>query len=156
MKIMDFLHKKAVTIDLKSRDKKGVIRELVALAIRTGEVKAKDKESLVKVLLDRELLGSTGIGLNIGIPHGKSPSVKNLIGAVGISKLGVNFDSLDGEPAYIFFLLIAPQESAGPHLKALARISRLLKDKYFRDILRNAKNEKDLLSAIVKEDQKRH
>jgi len=156
MKIMDFLHKKAVTVDLKSRDKKGVIRELVALTIRTGEVKPKDKESLVKILFDRELLGSTGIGLNIGIPHGKSPGVKNLIGAVGISKPGVNFDSLDGEPAYIFFLLIAPQESAGPHLKALARISRLLKDKYFRDMLRNASSEKDLLSAIAKEDQKRH
>jgi len=156
MKIMDFLHRKAVTVDLKSRDKKGVIRELVALAIRTGEIKPKDKESLVKILLDRELLGSTGIGLNIGIPHGKAPGVKNLIGAVGISKSGINFDSLDGEPAYIFFLLIAPQESAGPHLKALARISRLLKDKYFRDVLRNAKTEKDLLNAIIKEDQKKH
>ncbi len=156
MKIMDFLHRKAVTVDLKSRDKKGVIRELVALAIKTGEVKPRDRDALIKILLDRELLGSTGIGFNIGIPHGKSPGVKNLIGAVGISKSGVNFDSLDGEPAYIFFLLIAPQESAGPHLKALARISRLLKDKYFRDVLKNAKTEKDLLSAIVKEDQKRH
>lgn len=156
MKIMDFLHKKAVTVDLKARDKKGVIRELVNLVINTGEVKSKDKESLVKILLDRELLGSTGIGLGIGIPHGKSVSVKNLIGAVGISKPGVNFDSLDGEPAYIFFLLIAPQESAGPHLKALARISRLLKDKYFRDLLKNSKTEKDLLNAIIREDQKRH
>lgn len=153
---MDFLHKRAVAVNLKSRDKKGVIKELIDLVIRSGEVKPKDKESLVKILLDRELLGSTGIGLGIGIPHGKSTNVKNLIGAVGISKAGVNFDSLDGEPVYIFFLLIAPQESAGPHLKALARISRLLKDKYFRDILKNAKSEKDLLNAIIKEDQKRH
>jgi len=156
MKIMDFLHKKAVSIELKSRDKKGVIRELVGLLIKTGEIKPKDKEPLVKILLDREMLGSTGIGLGIGIPHGKFSSVKNLIGAVGISKSGVNFDSLDGEPVYIFFLLIAAQESAGPHLKALARISRLLKDKYFREMLKNAKTEKDLLNTIIKEDQKRH
>ncbi len=156
MRIMDFVNRKAVTVNLKSNDKEGVIRELVDFIIKTGEVKPKDKESLVKVLLDRELLGSTGIGQGIGIPHGKSQKIKKLIGAVGISKEGVNFDSLDGEPAYIFFLLLAPQESAGPHLKALARISRLLKDKYFQDVLKNAKTEKELINFIIREDQKRH
>jgi PTS system nitrogen regulatory IIA component len=156
MKIMDFLRKKAVTVDLKSQDKEGIIRELVALLVKSGEVKPKDKESLVKILLDREILGSTGIGQGVGIPHGKSATIKSLIGSVGISKEGVDFDSLDGEPAYIFFLLLAPQESAGPHLKALARISRLLKDKYFRDMLRNVKSEKELVTSINKEDQARH
>ena len=153
---MDFLNKKAVTVNLKSKDKEGVIRELVGLVVKTGEIRPANKESLVKLLLERELLGSTGIGQGIGIPHGKSPNIKSLIGACGISKEGVDFDSLDGEPAYIFFLLLAPQDTAGPHLKALARISRLLKDKYFRDILKNAKTEKELISTIIREDQKRH
>ena len=156
MKILDFLNKKAVTIDLDAKDKEGIIRELLDLIVKTGEIKPKKKEALVKTLIDREMLGSTGIGQGIGIPHGKSDEIKKLVGAVGISKEGVNFDSLDGERAYIFFLLLAPQESAGPHLKALARISRLLKDKYFRDMLKNAKTEKELLNIITREDQKKH
>ena len=156
MKIMDFLNRKAASVELKSRDKKGVIKELVDLIAKTGEIKPKDKESIVKILFDREVLGSTGIGQGIGIPHGKSKVIKRLIGAVAVSKKGVTFDSLDGEPAHIFFLLLAPQESAGPHLKALARISRLLKDKYFRDILKNASSDKELINTIAKEDQKQH
>ena len=156
MKIMDFLNKKAITANLESKDKKDVIRELIDLLVKSGEIKAQDKGSIVKILLDREVLGSTGIGQGIGIPHGKTKNVKKLIAACGISKVGINFDSLDGEPTNIFFLLLAPQDSAGPHLKALARISRLLKDKYFRDILQNAGNEKELISIISREDQKKH
>ena len=156
MKIMDFLSRRAVTVDLKARDKKGVIAELVDLLVKSGEIKPKSKDELTKALMDREVLGSTGIGQGIGIPHGKSASVKKLIGAVGISRKGVDFDSLDGESVYIFFLLLAPQESAGPHLKALARISRLLKDKYFRDLLKNTATGKDLINIITKEDQKAH
>ena len=156
MKIMEFLNKKAVTVDLKSTDKEGVIKELVDLVVKAGEIRPKDKEEIVKILLDRELLGSTGIGQGVGIPHGKSKIIKKLVGAIGVSKRGIDFDSLDGERAYIFFLLLASQESAGPHLKALARISRLLKDKYFRDLLKNAENEKELINTIVKEDQKQH
>ncbi len=156
MKIMDFLNKRAVSVDLKAKNKEAIITELVDLILKTGEVKTGQKDALIKILLDREALGSTGIGQGIGIPHGKSEAVKKLIGVVAISKQGVNFDSLDGEPVYIFFLLLAPQDSAGPHLKALARISRLLKDKYFRDMLKNARSEKELLNIISKEDQKRH
>ena len=156
MKVDDFLNRKAVATDLKSKDKEGVIREMVDLVAAAGEIRPKDKEPLVKILLERELLGSTGIGQGVGIPHGKSSGIKKLIGAVAISKGGVNFDSLDGELVHIFFLLLAPQDSAGPHLKALARISRLLKDKYFRDVLKNAQSGKELLGLIVKEDQKRH
>ncbi|MFH1593142.1 MAG: PTS sugar transporter subunit IIA [Candidatus Omnitrophota bacterium] len=155
MKIADFISKKAVTVLLKSKDKKGVIVELTDLIIKSGAVKPKDKKELIEILTDRESLGSTGIGLGIAIPHGKSPKITNLIGAVGISKGGVNFDSLDGEPVYIFFMLLASQESAGPHLKALAHISRLLKDKYFRDLLKNAESDKELFDIISKEDQKR-
>ena len=156
MKLADLLSRKAATIDLKSKDKESVIRELVDLLSRTKEIKPKDKDALVKIVLEREVLGSTGIGQGVGIPHGKSPAIKKLIGAVAISKEGLNFDSLDGEPVHIFFLLLAPQDSAGPHLKALARISRLLKDKYFRDILKGSKSEKELINIIIREDQKRH
>jgi len=155
MKIMDFLKKKAVTAELKSKDKKSAVKELVELLVKAGAIKPKEKDLLVKTIMEREALGSTGIGQNIGIPHGKSRNVKELVAAFGLSKQGVNFESLDGEPTHIFFLLIAPEESAGPHLKALARISRLLKDKYFRDMLKDAKDEKELIKIISDEDNKR-
>jgi PTS system nitrogen regulatory IIA component len=156
MKILDFLNPKAVSSDLKAKDKEGIIKELLDLLIRTGAVKAPRKEAVFAALLERETLGSTGIGQDVGIPHAKTKEVKHLTGAVGISRSGVNFDSLDGEPAYIFFMLLAPQESAGPHLKALARISRLLKDKYFRDALKAARDPKSMLGIIQKEDSARH
>jgi fructose-specific phosphotransferase system IIA component len=156
MKIMDFLNTKAISADLKATTKKAIIEELLELLITAGAIPAKNKDKLVKVLMGREALGSTGIGSGVAIPHGKSADVKEMFASFGISRTGVNFDSLDGEPVYIFFLLIAPEEFAGPHLKALARISRLLKDKYFRDTLKQAKDEKTILKAIMQEDQKRH
>ena len=151
---MDFLNKKAMVANLKSTDKEGVIRELVDLLAKADEIKGK--EELVKALLTRESLGSTGIGQGIGIPHAKTKNVKELVAAFGLSQQCVNFDSLDGELVYIFFLLIAPEESAGPHLKALARISRMLKDKYFRDLLKKSKDEKEALRIIQEEDSKKY
>ena len=103
----------------------------------------------------RESLGSTAIGQGIAIPHAKSDCVERLVSAFGLSAKGVDFDSLDGEPAHIFFLLVAPQDSAGPHLKALARISRLLKDKYFRDSLRSCTDDKSVIKIIIQEDEKK-
>ncbi len=155
MKIFDFLNEKAITADLKSQDKKAAIKELTDSLVKAGALKSRMKDDVVKVLLNREALGSTGIGQGVAIPHGKCEFVKELVGAFGVSKSGINFDSLDGEPAYIFFLLLAPIESSGPHLKALARISKLLKDKYFRDSLKNAESEKSLLRIIKEEDQRR-
>lgn len=154
MKITDFLRDKAITVELQAKDKEGVIREMVHLLVKAGEIKPADEEKIVPVLLAREALGSTGIGQGVGIPHGKSNVVRQLVGAFGISKRGVNFDSLDGETAQIFFLLLAPEDSAGPHLKALARISRLLKDRYFRESLKEAKDEKQVVRIIQQEDQK--
>jgi len=150
MKILDFLDERAISTNLKSEDKEGVINELVDLLAQVGKV--KNKKKMVRILLERESLGSTGIGQNIAIPHGKSPDIKEMTAALGISKRGVNFDALDGEPVYIFFLLLAPANSAGPHLKALARISRLLKDKYFRDSLRNATDKQTVIKIIKQED----
>jgi fructose-specific phosphotransferase system IIA component len=155
MKIMDFLSKKAITADIKSTKKTDVIRELVELLIESGDVGPRYRNKLIDALMAREALGSTAIGQGVAIPHTKSDCVNKLVAAFGLSKKGVDFDSLDGEPAYIFFLLIAPQDSAGPHLKALARISRLLKDKYFRDNLRSGDNEKSIIKTISQEDEKK-
>ena len=153
MKIVDFLSEKAITGDLKAGKKDDVIRELIDLLAKAEGIKNKDE--LVKVLLNRETLGSTGIGQGVGIPHGKSNTVKKLIAAFGICHAGVNFDALDGEPVYIFFLLVAPEDSAGPHLKGLARISRLLKDKFFRESLKALTDEKAILKLIREEDAKK-
>ena len=154
MKITDFLRERAVNIELAATNKEGVIRELVHLLVKAGEIKPVEEEKLVPILLAREALGSTGIGQGVGIPHGKSNCVRELVGAFGLSRRGVNFDSLDGEPVHIFFLLVAPEDSAGPHLKALARISRLLKDRFFRESLKEAKDEKQVLRILQQEDQK--
>jgi PTS system nitrogen regulatory IIA component len=155
MKILDFLHPKAVSADLKATNKKDAIRELLDLLYKAGVIKGS-KEDVFNALLERETLGSTGIGQNVGIPHAKTPHAKQLIAAFAISRQGVDFQSLDGEPAHIFFLLLAPEGSAGPHLKALARISRLLKDKYFRDSLMAAQDAKAILKIIQKEDRSKH
>ena len=153
MKIVEFLSDKGVSANLKATDKDSAIREMIELLAKAEGI--RNKEEIVKILLAREALGSTGIGLGIGIPHGKSNVVKGLVAAFGVSKKGIDFDALDGEPVYIFFLLIAPEDSAGPHLKALAPISRLLKDKYFRDFLRQQTDEKAIYKAIKDEDAKK-
>lgn len=157
MNVMEFLDERAVTVDVKAhQSKEEVIRELAGLLVRAGSIKERDVNKLVQTLLKRESLGSTGIGQGVAIPHGKSDCVTKLVGAFGVSRAGVAFDALDGEPVTLFFLLVAPEDSAGPHLKALARISRLLKDKHFRDGLRTAKDEKTLVRIIREEDERRH
>lgn len=151
MKIMDFLKKEAIAVGINASKKKDVIIELVDLLARAYPI--KDKSALIKAIMNREELGSTGIGQGVGIPHAKSNAVKELIGALMVSRNGVNFDSLDGEPTHIFFLLVAPEDAAGPHLKALATISRMLKDKFLRDSIIAVKDEGALLTIIKKEDQ---
>jgi fructose-specific phosphotransferase system IIA component len=155
MQIMDFLSKKAIVTDIKSTKKEDVIKELVDALIEAGDIEKRCRNKLIDSLMSREALGSTAIGQGIAIPHAKSDCVEKLVAAFGLSNKGVDFDSLDGEPAYIFFLLVAPQDSAGPHLKALARISRLLKDKYFRDTLRTCEDDKAIIKIITQEDEKK-
>jgi len=151
MRIIDFLSEKCISINLKGRNKREVLEELVDLLVKAGEI--EDKEEMVKVLLEREKLGSTGIGEGVGIPHGKTKTVKKLVAAFGRSEKGIDFDSLDEEPTYLFFLMVAPQDSAGPHLKALARISRLLKEKDFREELMRAQSPEVLFAAIRRKDE---
>lgn len=155
MKIMEFLSKNAILPDIKSLKKTEAIEELVDALINAQEIDKHCRSKLIEALMARETLGSTAIGQGVAIPHAKSECVSKLLAAFGLSKKGVDFDSLDGEPAYIFFLLVAPQDSAGPHLKALARISRLLKDKYFRDGLRACTDDKAIIKIISQEDEKK-
>lgn len=155
MKITDFLSTKAITTDIKSTKKEDVIKELVDTLINSSDIDKRHRNKLIDALMAREALGSTAIGQGVAIPHAKSDCVDKLVASFGISRRGVDFDSLDGEPAHIFFLLVAPQDSAGPHLKALARISRLLKDKYFRDGLRNCQDDKSVIDIISQEDEKK-
>jgi nitrogen PTS system EIIA component len=152
MKILDFLCPDAVIADLKATTKKELIEEMVIAMVEAGAFEKKHKVKIIDVLMAREALGSTAIGQGIAIPHGKTDCVDKLVAGLGISRKGIDFDALDGEPAHIFFLLAAPIDSAGPHLKALARVSRLLKDKYFRESLRSAKDKKDILELVSRED----
>jgi len=150
MQLRDILKLDTVTIDLESTAKEDVLEELVALISDNVD----DEEKVLQILIDRENLGSTGIGQGIAVPHGKTEDIDKLVAALGISKKGVDFNSLDGEQVYIFFLLIAPKDSAGPHLKALARISRILRDVSFCDILRKSKDVETAYNLIIKEDEK--
>jgi PTS system nitrogen regulatory IIA component len=150
MKINDVLNKEAINVNLTARDKKGVLEELVApVASAAGTT----KEQLVKVLLERERLGSTGIGGGIGIPHGKLKNMQSLILGFGLSRQGVNFESMDGRPTHIFFLLLTPENSAGIHLKLLARISRLLKNDAFKARLMQSQTPEDVIAAVSEEDE---
>jgi PTS system nitrogen regulatory IIA component len=150
MKICDVLQKEAILADLKAQNKKGILEELVApLAVITNV----DQEELVKVLMERERLGSTGIGGGIGIPHGKIKDLESLVLGFGLSRMGVDFESLDGRPTHIFFLLVTPENSTGLHLKLLARISRILKFDPFKERLLNAADENEIYKIIREEDE---
>jgi PTS system nitrogen regulatory IIA component len=150
MKILDVLKKEAIIPELKSRTKKEVLEELVVPVARLTEI---DTDDLVKVLLERERLGSTGIGGGVGIPHGKLRNLENLIIGFGLSRAGVDFESLDGEPTRIFFLLVTPENSTGLHLKLLARISRILKNEPFKDRLLRASDTEEIFTIIKEEDE---
>jgi PTS system nitrogen regulatory IIA component len=147
MNITDMLKKEFVIEELKSRTRREVLTELSKVFLRYNT--KIDCDNMVEVLLEREKLGSTGIGDGIAIPHGKTAGLESLIVSFGRSKDGVDFDSMDGKPVHIFFLLMAPENSAGQHLKALAKISRMLKDSSFRTDLINAKSAEDLYKTIA-------
>jgi fructose-specific phosphotransferase system IIA component len=154
MKITEFLDKKGIKIGLEATEKEDALKELVDILAGVQDI--GDKKSIVRALVERENLGSTGIGQGIAIPHGKTDRVAELVAVLGISHKGVNFESLDGEPVYIFFLLVAPKETAGPHLKALAQISRLLRDSYFCELLKRCKTPDEVYELIRREEDKKH
>ena len=155
MNIYEILDKDAISIDLEAEGKDEVLTEMIGLLVSSGKVKKENRAETLRKVKEREALGSTGIGKGIAIPHAKCSKLKKMGAAFGISKKGLNFKSLDGEPTHVFFLLVAPGETPGPHLKALAKISRLLDDKFIRDKLRASTSAKDVLKIIKDEEQKR-
>ncbi|HDQ25646.1 MAG TPA: PTS sugar transporter subunit IIA [bacterium] len=151
MRILDFLEKDSIELTIKAKTKKEVIEELVEILAKKNAL--LDKKAAIESLMEREELGSTGVGQGIAIPHSKTKAVKELVGAFGVSKAGVDFDALDGETVHIFFLLLAPEGAAGLMLKALARVSNFLKNKYYRKkILESA--DKDAVIRIIEEEEK--
>jgi len=152
MKITDIIKPDLIVPDLEAKNKKGVLEELVAhLALRENTV---NREELLKILLEREKLGSTGINDGVAIPHGKLKNIDHLLALFGRSTGGVDFGALDGKLSHFFFLLVAPESSAGAHLKALARISRIARDDTFRESCMKAQTGEDLFRIIVREDEK--
>ncbi|UCD83457.1 MAG: PTS sugar transporter subunit IIA [Deltaproteobacteria bacterium] len=146
MEIIEILNKDTIIADLKATDKEGVIQELAAiLASKHQEV---ERDLLVRVLLEREKLGSTGIGEGIAIPHGKLANIESLLVAFGRSLTGIDFEAADGRPAKLFFLLVAPENSVGRHVKALANISHLLKDASLREKLLQAGSKEEIYQII--------
>jgi PTS system nitrogen regulatory IIA component len=151
MKLSDLIHEENILPDLKAKDKKGVLEELVDTLVT--QEPSLDKNALVKVLLERERLGSTGIGDGVAIPHGKFPGITQPSISFGRSRKGLDFDSMDGEPAHLFFLLVAPENSASVHLKALARIAKILKNSAFRKELMEVSGRQDLYRKIIQNDE---
>jgi PTS system nitrogen regulatory IIA component len=152
MKITSILSEESLIPELKSKSKNEVIREL-GEAIHKVEPSIP-LEPLVQILMEREKLGSTGIGSGVAIPHGKIANLDHIVAAFGRSKAGIDFYSQDGEPTYLFFVLVAPENTAGLHLKALAKLSRLLKDSNFRDRLMKVPDAKAIYQIISEEDEK--
>jgi nitrogen PTS system EIIA component len=152
MKVTDFLGPDMIVADLRSDTKTGVLAELAQhLASRMSGV---DAEALKRVLEERELLASTAIGDGIAIPHGKLDAVGRLVGTLGRARAGIEFESIDGKPTHLVFMLVAPASSTGVHLKALARLSRLFRDADFRDRLMAAPDAVAMYHVILEEDAK--
>jgi nitrogen PTS system EIIA component len=151
MKITDLLESKSVLPDLTATTKLAVLEELAGTLVPGPD--GLDLDTVVEVLMERERLGSTGIGDSVAIPHGKLADLSNLRLAFGRSFKGVNFDSVDGKPSHLFFLLLAPVNSAGLHLKALAKISRMLMSASFRENLMQAAKGEDIYQLLAAKDE---
>ena len=152
MNLKDILEQNLIIPNLIAEDKKGVLAELASVI--ASSYKSLNASYLEKVLLEREKLGSTGIGDGIAIPHGKLKDIDKPIIVFGRSKKGVDFEAIDKEKCSIFFLLFVPDNDSGLHLKLLARISRLLKDASFRKRLVEAKTKKEILNIILEEEER--
>ena len=152
MKITDILKKEFIIENLVSVDKSSVLEELSYFLKSKGLV--PEKENLLNALMEREKLGSTGIGENVAIPHAKSSEIDQIITIFGRSIKGIEFDSLDKKPVHFIYLVLAPAKSSGQHLKVLARISRLLKNKSLREAIMNASETDQIYSIIADEDSK--
>jgi len=152
MRMSDFVVRDAIVPALSAITKEGVIREMVESLRAAGQFRGADIEDIIRAILKRELLGSTGIGRGVAIPHTKHTSVEKLIGTVALSPPGISFESLDGEPVHVFVLLISPQDRPGDHLRALENVSRRLRDDGFIRSLREAKTREEVWALLERAD----
>lgn len=150
MKISEFLAPEAVVASMTARDKPAVLRELAGPLARSARV---DPAKILEMLVEREEIGTTGVGEGVAIPHGKLAGVAKLTASFGVCREGLDFQAYDGRPTFLFFALIAPENAAGVHLKALARISRLFKNATFRASILHAVDAKAIYELIVREDE---
>ena len=153
MQFADFILLDAIRTEIQAVDKEGVIREMAQSLLDAGGIKGDEYEGIVKAIIRREELGSTGIGYGIAVPHTKHPSVERLVGTVAISSRGIDFDSLDGEKVYLFFMLISPPDRAGEHLRALEHITRQLRDETFCRFLKQSKTREDIKQLLEEADE---
>src|SRR6187455_868893 len=152
MKFSDFVVAPAIRAEIAADDKPGVIQELVASLASSGAIRPEDAPGIVAAIMKREELGSTGIGRGVAVPHTKHPSVSKLIGTVGVSHQGVDFDSLDGEKVHLLFSLVSPPDRPGDHLRALENISRQLRDDTFCRFLKQSKKPEDVWQLLEEAD----
>jgi fructose-specific phosphotransferase system IIA component len=152
MKFADFISSDAIKADLQADTKEEVIREMIEALLAAGKIPVEEKDSIVKAIMKREELGSTGIGRGVAVPHTKHPSVQRLVGTVAVSSGGIDFNSLDGEKVQLFFLLISPPDRPGDHLRALENISRQLRDDTFCKFLKQSKTSSDIRQLLEEAD----
>jgi mannitol/fructose-specific phosphotransferase system IIA component (Ntr-type) len=150
MKLLDFVVRDSIIVDLQATTKEAAIREMVGGLNQAGQLADGEVESVIRAILNREELGSTGIGMGVAVPHTRHPTLQRLVGAVALSPSGVDFAAIDGEPVNIFFLLVSPQNQPGDHLRALENISRHLKDERFVRFLRQATTQ-DAVADVLEE-----
>lgn len=153
MKFADFVCPAAIKPQLESDDKSAVIAELVEALVTAGEISAGDKDEIIAAIMKREELGSTGIGRGVAVPHTKHPVVDKLVGTVGVSVDGIDFNSLDGENVQLFFLLVSPPDRPGDHLRALENITRHLREnEMFLKFLKQSKTAEDIQQLLEEAD----
>ena len=152
MKLADILRESCVIADIKGTTKKEILFELVETLKKANLI--NDVDSAVEIIMEREKLGSTGIGDGVAIPHGKMHKLNTILCVAGRSKVGVDFDAVDRQPVHIFFLVLAPEDSASMHLKVLSRISKVLRDPSFRKEFLKLANAHDIYTNIIEADDK--
>jgi len=152
MKFSDFINVTSIKADLASDDKPAIIRELVESLAQSGAIAVEEVQGIVAAIMKREELGSTGIGRGVAVPHTKHASVERLVGTVGVSPEGVDFNSLDGDKVHLLFLLVSPPDRPGDHLRALENISRQLRDETFCRFLKQARSANDIQQLLEEAD----
>lgn len=152
MKLTDFVVNEAIITELKATEKEAVIREMMYSLKDMQKISNKDVEGVIKSLMKREELGSTGIGKGVAVPHTKHDCIKKIVGTIARSTNGVDFNALDGESVHLFFLLLSPNDSAGAHLAALERISTVIRDNDFRRFMREAEGKEGMIEILKEVD----